>query len=293
MSLWAWNRWSLLGPLLALAGGLLFLSTTSQLQQTERAVKPWDPDLSVVLPAPVAAVMAGGDPYLAANMQVIRGLVVSTHLDSPEQKALFARLLTNASELNPAHEDGYYLAQALLPWNGYVEENQAIQAAAGEARPWDWLPVFFQAFNRYYFLKEPGPASDILRQAAERASPKNRPALLANAARWRAAGRDPQQALRVIRAMLAAHPSGPLNRELQARETQLQGLLRLREAAAAYRQQRGGSPSSVADLVGHAGLERVPRDPFGEGYVINEAGRVVVTPPKPLRQKPQLPAQMR
>jgi hypothetical protein len=259
--------------------------TTLSLRGLDRKINAWDPELSLILPPPIATLMTAGDPYLAANLQVIRGLVVSTKLDTPEQKALFAQLMVNANRLNPAHEDGYYVAQAILPWNGWIEENQEIQSASADARPWDWLPVFFQAFNRYYFLMEPGPASTILQRAAERASPGNREALLANAARWKALGSDPKEALRVIRAMLASNPSKPLQQELRARAMQIHGLIELRKAAEAYRQRKGESPSRLSELEGHGGLNSLPRDPFGEGYVLNREGVVVIKRPKPLQER--------
>lgn len=267
------------------AGAALFWTTLAPLDRAdERAPDAWAPEFAVVLPPGLATVMAGGDPYLAANLQVIRGNVVATRLEGAEQKALFTRLLRNAIQLNPAHEDGYYLAQAVLPWNGYIEVNQEIQAAAAEARPRDWLPLFFQAFNRYYFLREPGPASDILRKAAGRASPDNRQSLLANAARWRAVGQDPEEALRIIRGMVKGAPEGPLRRNLRARQVQLQGLLKLRQAAEAYRRDKGKPPDHPEALLGYSGLEEIPEDPFGEGYVIGDSGRIVITPPKPLRE---------
>lgn len=272
-----------------LAGAALFLATSGLLKHGgNRSPEAWSPELSVVLPYYVAGIMAAGDRYLAANLQVIRGQVVAHRLGDNKQKGLFTRLLRNASRLNPAQEDGYYLAQAVLPWNGYVGINQETQARAAKARSWDWLPLFFRAFNRYYFLREPGPASAILRQAADRAAPENRESLLANAARWRAVGKNPEEALRVLRAMIQGTPQGPLRQNLRARRIQLEGLLKLREAAEAYRRETGEAPTDLEKLLGYGGLQEIPEDPLGEGYILKETGKVVITPPKPLREDFQL-----
>jgi hypothetical protein len=237
----------------------------------------------------VATLLAAGDPYLAANFQVIRGSVVATHLDSPGQKALFGRLMEGASRLNPAHEDSYYLSQAILPWNGQVARNQRIQERAEAARPWDWLPAFFRAFNLYYFRKAPGEAAPILGQAASRASPRNRETLMALAAQWTSLGYQPEQALKVVRRLAAGAGSGPLKRHLARRAEQLRGLIRLREAAAAFQAAEGRPPESFEELVGHGGLQRVPEDPLGEGYRLNARGEISIKPPRSLEQAPGLP----
>ncbi|MFP4561477.1 MAG: hypothetical protein ACLFQ3_09145 [Thiohalorhabdus sp.] len=286
-------RPSLVGLILVLAGAGVFLGTSPLLKRIgAQEPKAWDPELSVVLPPSLATAMAGGDPFLAANLQVIRGKVVANRLEGDTEKALFARLLANASRMNPAHEDGYYIAQSILPWNGYVQANQRIQKAAAEARSWDWLPLFFRAFNRYYFLREPGPASAILRDAAMRAPAANREKLLASAVRWRALGREPGEALRIVRAMVEGTPEGDLRRNLRARQTQLEGLLKLRDAAEAFRKEEGRGPRSLKELVGYGGLQALPEDPFKDGYTLNDAGKVVITPPKPLREEPGLPEGM-
>lgn len=241
------------------------------------------PELMLVLPPPVAAALSGGDAHLAANLAVMRGMVVATHLDSPEQRALFARLMDSASRLNPAHADGYYLSQALLPWQGRVTLTQAIQERAARARPWDWLPPFFRAFNTYYFRQQPTRAAAQLRSAAERAPQGNRTSLEAMAARWGVLGSDPAEARRLLEGLLAGTRHEGLRRELRGRLEQLRGLQALREAAAAFRRRHHRPPREVTELVGHGGLEVLPRDPFGEGFAINDRGEVVVTPPKPLR----------
>jgi hypothetical protein len=51
----------------------------------------------------------------------------------------------------------------------------------------------------------------------------------------------------------------------------------------AFRERHDRPPQELSELVGYAGLPSLPRDPFGEGYEINEQGQVVVKPPKPLR----------
>ena len=284
-------RWVGLG--LTVIGTGLFLATSAPLHQKAPAVDPWAPELNLVLPPPVATLLAAGDPYLAANLQVIRGSVVATHLESPGQKRLFGRLLESASRLNPAHEDGYYLGQAILPWAGQVARNQRIQKRAEAARPWDWLPSFFRAFNLYYFRKKPAEAAPILGKAADRASPRNRESLLALAAQWTSLGYQPKQALKVVRQLAAGAGPGPLRRHLAARQKQLRGLMRLQKAAAAFRKEEGRPPRSFEALIGYGGLQQIPDDPLGEGFRLDARGEVSVKPPRALKQDPGLPEDLK
>ncbi len=280
------------GATLILAGVIGFVLSNGLLKVHEREAEPWDPRLELVLPPSLSVVLAGGDRHLAANLQAIRGAVVATHLEDSGQKALFARLMDSTTRLNRAHEDGYYISQSILPWAGLVEANQRIQARAMAGRPWDWLPAFFRGFNLYYFRKRPGEAAPFIREAARR-STGNRQSLMAMAAHWEALGHDPREALKVIAAMADSTRAGRLKRRLQARRTQLQGLIRLREAAKAYRANRGKAPESFDALIGFARLEAIPQDPLGEGYVLTKEGEVRIKRPRPLRQDPQLPEKLR
>ncbi|HKJ88076.1 MAG TPA: hypothetical protein VKA48_06175, partial [Gammaproteobacteria bacterium] len=166
-----------------------------------------------------------------------------------------------------------------LPWQGRVAQAQRLLDNASRARPWDWLPTFFRAFNLYYFRGEPIPAARILRKAADRTPPKKAVGLRAIAGRWSALGKDPRQALKVVESMARGTSSAPLRHNLARRAAQLRRLIRLREAARAYQQEVGHPPTDLQALVGHAGLKKIPKDPMGDGYIIDDAGQVKVRPP--------------
>jgi tetratricopeptide (TPR) repeat protein len=270
------------------AGALLFAAATAELRPRPGEIRAWEPQLDVIWPEPAAVLLAGGEPFLAANLKVIRAMANATKVKTAERKARFAKLMASAMRINAANADGYYLAQAMLPWNGYVELNQTIQQRAASARPWDWLPAFFTGFNLYYFKKDPEAAVPHLRQAAER-SPENRANMEAIAAHWKALGHDPEEALRMIRSMADSANSRALWMELRKRERQLEGLIRLRQAAAAFREANGQPPESFQDLIGYAGLEAIPPDPLGEGFALRPNGEIRIAPPKPLKEEPQLP----
>lgn len=266
---------------------VFFLGTYKTRVQPEE-LEGGQPSLELIWPEPIAVLMAGGDPYLAANLKIIRGMVSGTTLTSQERKRRFAYLMETGMRINGAHADGYYLAHAILPWEGYLRLDQEIQRRASQARPWDWLPPFFRGFNFYYFKKDPSKGALVLRKAANRVARRG-PYLKALAAHWSALGHDPKEALRLIRVMQESTRSKRLWLRLRKREEQLEGLIRLRKAAEAYRETHGKPPASFKDLIGHGGLESVPNDPLGEGFVLKSDGSIRIQPPRALTQEPHKP----
>lgn len=283
------QRGRVLRGALFLLGLTSFLGGRAYLDRQDPEKTDLLPGFEVVLPVPGALALTMGDGHLAANLAVIRALVGAGHLEGPEEKAAFARLLENSLTLAPAQEDGYYLAQATLPWWGYLETQQRLLKRASEARPWDWLPPFFRAFNLFYFRKAPEEGARFLRQAAPRSAPGNRKSLLALAGRWTALGADPGEALEIIQGMIRSTRQGPLRRNLQKRADQLRALLTLRAAARDFRKARGSPPERLEQLAGFGGLEALPTDPMGDGFTLNDQGRVIIRPPKALTQEPSLP----
>lgn len=236
-------------------------------------------ELRTVPPPPAAVAMAFGDPYLAADLAAVRAAVAMDDLEGEADKTHLARLLELSLSLNPAHEDAYYLVEAMLPWQGRVEQAQQLLRKAERARPWDWMPPFFRAFNRYYFERDPIGGARILERSAERAQPRQASALRAMAGRWSALGSSPKRALEMVEAMAQGATSGPLRRNLNRRAAQLRGLIQLKEAAEAYRAQHGKAPADLEALVGYADLKAIPEDPTGDGYIVDESGKVRVQPP--------------
>jgi len=275
---------SLIRPPLA-ALGLLFagtlLFTAGNAHWALRPVEghSFNATIRTVPPPPVAVAMAFGDRYLAADLATIHAFVAADDLTRDAQKAQLARLLSVSIELNPAHEDAYYLMEAMLPWQGRVDQAQRLLRKAEKARPWDWMPPFFRAFNRYYFFREPIAGAQILQKVAERSSPKRAAQLRAVAGRWSALGHSPERALELVQAMTKGVPAGPLRRNLDQRAAQLRGLIQLREANRAFQRQKEHPPPDLEALVGFAGLKGIPQDPTGEGFILDEEGRVRVRPP--------------
>lgn len=258
----------------AILSGILFSLASLQLRDTPRM--DHQGVLRVRLPPLIQIAYAGGDPYLAANLNIFRAMIVDTSVREQESFRVQALLQRDAAQFNPLHADNYYLAAAQLPWNGQVSFAQDILLRSSNARPWDMWPTFFYAFNAMYFEKDMVKAGKWAEQAALR-NPKNADALRSMAAAWYERQSDSTIALDVLRNMYAQSSDKNFRALLDARITRLEGLIALRKALDEYRQSHEGQlPSVSEDLIGYGGLEALPDDPLGEGYRFDANGQLQI-----------------
>lgn len=239
------------------------------------------PDESSVLrirfPLVVQLFYAGGDSFLAANLNVFRSTMVDPNITERETYRIQSRLQLDAALLNPNHEDNYYITAAILPWSGYVNEAQQILKRAAESRTWDWMPPFFYAFDAWYFQHNMLEAGHWAEMAASRSGEVNARALRAMAAKWYELGDDPRIALNLILGMQKQTRDSTLRQQLQLRIERLTGLIRLRDAHAAYIAQHISPPLKLESLIGYSGLNAIPEDPAGIGYELNAQGTPILT----------------
>lgn len=262
----SWRQWGLI--LLAFAGFWWAGLALRDHARPQQAVEV----LRVRMPLVVQLAYAAGDPYLAANINVFRSLMVDPRITEGETYRIQAQLQVDASLFNPRHEDNYYVSAAILPWNGEAMAAQQILLRAAQSRQWDMWPAFFYAFNAMYFEHDMAKAGHWAEVAAKR-YPRNAAALRDMAAKWYERGDDPAVALGILKAMHDQSRDGNFRLLLQARMQRLEGLQALRRAAQAYRTEHAKAPARLEGLIGYAGLAQLPQDPLALGYVLDAAGQ--------------------
>lgn len=231
-------------------------------------------EMLVALPRFVQVLMAAGDRYLAANLAGFRALVASTENMGPENYRIQGIVQSDAAWLNPAHEDNYYIASAILPWNGEVAAAQNVLRAATAARPFDWQPPFYLGFNTLHFEKKPAEAADWLRTAAQHTGDElMRIEFQQIAAQWVAKGEDLELAIRMHRAMAHETQHKAFAAFLEKRAVRLENLLLLERAIERYHSQLGAAPTNLRQLVSAGMIKDLPVDPFGMSYAIDATGR--------------------
>lgn len=227
----------------------------------------------VTIPLVAQVALSGGDRYLAANLATFRALVASIETMKAEDYALQARIQVDAAWLNPAQEDNYYIASAILPWNGQLDASQYILRRASDARPFDWQPPFYYAFNVFYFLKDPAEGARWLRRASEHTNLEEyQLAFQQIAAMWVAKGPDHEMAIQLHRDLIKATKHKEFAAFLEKRVTRLENLLSIEKAIVRFRLTFGRSPDSIEELLATGKLESMPVDPFGLYYVLGEDG---------------------
>lgn len=237
------------------------------------------PELLVSLPRFAQVLMAGGDRHLAANLSGFRVLVASTERMRAEDFSVQAKLQKDIAWLNPAHEDNYYIAAAILPWNGHVAVAQDVLRSAGSRRTFDWQPLFYLGFGYYHFMNDPASGAAQLLEGAKRATDQQDEWALQNlAARWLERGYDSKTALGLVQAMADSAPAGAFQKYLQVRAARLAMLVSLQDAAKIYKQRQGESPGSLNDLLVAGLVKELPVDPLGSGFVLDAAGWPVFKP---------------
>ena len=264
---------------LILAG--VFVTAAQRLKSVPRQTVTVE--MQVALPLFVQVFMAMGDRYLAANLAAIRALVVATEKMKPDEFKILAKVQEDVSWLNPAHEDNYYIAFAILSQFGELDAAQIILERAGRKRFFDYQPSFFYGFNQWYYKHDPAGAATFMRAAAEKLpDPDQRLTMQNMAARWIDKADDTELAIRVVEAMAKEVERKDFRAYLEQRVVRLRQLLQIRTAAAIYRERYGRPVSTLQELVDSGTLPALPQDPFGFGFGFDQQGRIVLrtSPPR-------------
>ena len=234
-------------------------------------------EIEILLPVSVQVLMAGGERNLAANIAAIRGLVVATEKLRPEDYKFLAKVQMDVSWLNPAHEDNYYAAAAILPWSGQLDAAQLILARATGARPFDYQPAFLYAFHLFHFKGDAIGAAKWLRDAAEKLPEGDDKLVMQNlAARWVDKSPNLELAIQVVEALAKQAGRRDFRRYLETRVERLRMLQSLRGAAKRFFNLRGRAPHELNELVSSGVIDKLPVDPFGIGFAIDATGEVVM-----------------
>lgn len=229
----------------------------------------------VALPLPIQLVVGGGDRFLAANIGLFRTMVeLSEVVDFRQDLAYIARFQSDVGWLNPGHEDNYYLAAGLLSGGKTHSVAQSILRNAADARPFDYLPPFFLAFNLMHYQGRHEEAARWMHRAAERdEDEENRAAILRIAIRWAQRGEDPGKVAEMLEAMARDSRSRALQDSTLKRAQQARYLAMLNEAVRRFVQKTGRHPLVLEELVEQGVLDALPVDPVGVGFGLDAGGK--------------------
>lgn len=255
-----------LSPIASIVFALIFLLgnviNPITISRTESA-----PEGQIVIAAPIQLLIFAGDRYLAANLEAMRSATITLDDSNDRERAIY-RLRSHqvVAQLNPCHEDNYYLGNAVLTWGGMENAGNDLLRRATECRFWDEYPPFFLGFNQYFFFRNIEKAQNALENAARRSTN--------NAAAFRKLAimikseemNDEQIAINYLGNELQATDDPKLRKMLEKRLTRLEGLLILRKAQDKYQKKTGQALKHPEQLITRGILHDFPRDPLNLGY---------------------------
>lgn len=227
--------------------------------------KRFEQENQVVVPAAVQVVLYGGDRFLAASVESVRAAASGRELDA-SQGSYRLRAHRVVAQLNPCHEDNYWVGNAALSFGGASTLGTELLLRATRCRFWDEMPPFLYGFNQKFFNSDIDKARRSFEMAADRAT--------TNAAGFRQmaimlsvnALNDAQAALAMLEAERDAARDPSLRGLLNRRVERMKGLLALRSARKVYEERFGTALVSPAQLVEAGILNELPKDPMRIGY---------------------------
>jgi hypothetical protein len=251
---------------------------------TQKKMLPQDSETSYLLPSSLLKITALEFDGLAADFLFLKALsFYGGTLDRTErprikvQEWLWLYDVLNASaDLDPYFFDPYYFANASFTWEAHmVKEVNVLLTKGKRYRDWDWLIPFYMGFNEFYFLQNNTLASEYLMEGSKR--PDAPPLLATLAVRLAYKGNRTKIAIVFIQESLKKTKDKITRKELETRLETLSGIYVLEQAVEAYRGKYGSLPRDLKELMSQGLIAKIPVDPFGGEFYLNQDGSVKST----------------
>lgn len=183
--------------------------------------------------------------------------------------------LDTATYLDPYNIDAYYFAQAVFTWGrGEIREvNQLLQRGL-QYRTWDYYLPFFLGFNNFYFLKDYKAASVYMKQVALLTGNT----LAANlAARYLYESEETESAISFLNFMIDKTWNPKLRNLLETRLKALEAIALLEKGMKRFYGLYHRKPVSIDELAHKGIIDKLPEDPYGGRFYIDEKGKIRTT----------------
>lgn len=252
--------------------GILFVFCfwmLSFFQPPAKTTQEFDLEPQVVLPAVIQAGLYGGDRFLAANVESVRAAASGRSLEA-RAGGYQVRAHRAVAQLNPCHEDNYWIGNASLSFGGQSEMGNELLIRATRCRYWDEVPPFLLGFNLKFFNGRVGEAVEAMEVAAQR-STKNAAGFRQMAILMRANSlNDAHAALSLLSFERDNTPDQGLRIMLTKRVVRLEGLILLREAKKYYESRFSKKLKDPNELITSDIISEIPNDPINLGYELRD-----------------------
>ena len=209
------------------------------------------------------------------NAQFYFGEKYAWRREAPEYQRLFVAL-DKATDLDPRNMDCYYFAQGLFSdITPAIPVLNRLLKKGMRHRPQDWYLPFFISANYYFQLKDPIKAAQYL-QLAAKINPDN--ALFASlSARMLYQGNQTQAAIAYLEAFIKETKNPAVRKKLFLRLRALTAIHFLEKAIDEFTQKEGRAPHDLTEVVTARLIKKIPADPYGGTFYLDETGKVYTT----------------
>lgn len=247
-------------------------------------VLPRGDETNILMPAPILKVTSLDFDGISSDLIYLKVLVDygSTFVGNKRliinetQYTRMYNMLQASAELDPYFLDPYFLANSILSWEANrVPEAINFMKKGSHYRYWDyWLP-FYVGFNYYYFLGDSAKASEYLMIASQKTGAD--PFFAYFAARLAYEGNRTQNAIIFLEGMLKTTNDETMRKDYEIRLTTLKSMLDLEKSVVVYKEKTGNIPIKLSDLIEKRIIARIPEDPYGGVFYIDNDGTVKTT----------------
>lgn len=204
------------------------------------------------------------------------------------------RLLEATTHLDPYFYDPYYFGNAHLVWNGYsqgryhpaaqgfphapdflIRANNAHLDKGIRHRDWDSYLLFLNGFNHFYFFQDDTKAAEYLMEASRRTT--SSPLLATLAARLAYQSNRTENAIVFLREIIDRTEDEAIRKNYLLRLEALNGVLLLERGVGDFEARFGRKPDSLKDLIENQIISKIPPDPYGGIFYLDDAGKIKTT----------------
>ena len=219
-----------------------------------------------------------GSTYAAATVLKVLfyyGTILQNFQDNiiirPEFRNMY-KTLAGAVYVDPYNMDAYYFAQAAFTWElGRIQEVNSLLEKGMEYRTWDyWLP-FYIGFNYAYFLHDYPNAAIYMQRAAEISGSSHFAKLTS---RYFYESEQTELGLAFLDSMIKGAKSDSVRKSYEMRRDALIAVSQIEKAVNIYQDSFGSPPEKLADLVQSGLLGKIPDDPYGGTFYIDEHDKI-------------------
>ena len=231
------------------------------------------------LPHPGAALLLSGEYNgLASDYFLVKAALFygsKVNKITSKDSLWLAKDLNLASYLDPYYFEPYWMAGAVLPWEGRIcEAKQILKRGLAHLKD-RWEIPFYLGFISFYFEHNNQEAARYFFIAAKKPhAPAYLPLL---ASRLAIKSEETNIAISFLETQLKLVKDEKLRKQIEKRLISLKMIAYLEKAVEIYKKKYHQMPHNLEQLVKAQIIPSIPSDPYGGKFYITKEGRVWTT----------------